>query len=129
MLAPSYPLNRNSNLKQLAIATQQAKPNSLEYRQHLSRLLIALQQSNQLLYLQRQEFPNFYEEIQAIGLQKLFFNLGQSLQNYRAQHDFLAWLHSLQQQYYAQAAREVLANATVKACPPLTLAQLSLISS
>lgn len=130
MLAYSRPfaVDESLYLKQLAIAIKKASPYSLEYHRNLSRLIIALQQSDRLLRPRPCIFPDIYDEIHAIGLKKLFSSLGRNLKTYYAHQDFLDWLHPIQQHYYTQATQEILADTKLTQCKPLTLPELDAIS-
>lgn len=126
MLAYSRPfaLDESLYLKQLAIAIKKAPPYSLEHHRNLSRLIIALQQGDRLVRPRRSVYPDLHDEIYALGLKKLFANLARNLQTYHPHQNFLAWLHPIQQQYYAQATQEILANTELIQCQPLTLDEL-----
>lgn len=130
MLAYSHPFTVDENLylKQLAIAIKKAPPYSLEYHRNLSRLIIALQQGDRLLRPRICIFPDIYDEIHALGLKKLFSNLGRNLDTYYVHQDFLAWLHPIQHQYYIQATQEILADTELTQCKPLTLQELEAMS-
>jgi len=117
-------LDESQHLKELAIAIKKAPPYSLEYHRNLSRLIIALQQSDRLLRPRPCIFPDIYDEVHAIGLKKLFSNLGRNLKTYYAHQDFLDWLHPIQHHYYAQATQEILADTELTQCKPLTLQEL-----
>ncbi|MEC4807372.1 MAG: hypothetical protein SAJ12_12490 [Jaaginema sp. PMC 1079.18] len=126
MLAYSRPFATDESLylKQLAIAVKKAPHLSLEYHLSLSRLIIALQQGDRLAHPRSSIYPYLHGEIYALGLKKLFSNLGHNLQTYNTHQNFLAWLHPIQQQYYAQATQEILTDTELVHCQPLTLDEL-----
>lgn len=100
----------DDRLKHLAMEAQQHPPKSQARQRALSRLLNAISQSKRLSRPRRGQFQEFYEEIYAEAVQRLFAYVCEKIDRYSPDRgEVLQWVNFLlNQRFFIEASREVL---------------------
>lgn len=97
-------------LKQLAVAAQQHRPNTLKRQQSVQKLLMAIERSGKLKYPKAP--PQFkgqlYQEIYAVAKQRLFCHINDKIDSYDSNREVLQWANFLLETRFPDAIREVM---------------------
>lgn len=103
-----FPLD--NRLKSLAMEAQQHPPKSQARQRALSCLINAISQSKRLSRPRRDQFQDFYEEIYAEAVQRLFTYVCEQIDRYSPDRgEVLQWINFLlNQRFFIEASREVL---------------------
>ncbi|MBD2088583.1 sigma-70 region 4 domain-containing protein [Microcoleus sp. FACHB-1515] len=100
----------DDRLKHLAMEAQQHPPKSQARQRALSRLLNAVSRSKRLSRPRRNQFQEFYEEIYAEAVQRLFAYVCEKIDSYSPDRgEVLQWMNFLlNQRFFIEASREIL---------------------
>jgi hypothetical protein len=100
----------DDRLRHLAMAAQQHPPKSQARQWALSRLINAISRSKRLSRPRRDQFQEFYEEIYAEAVQRLFAYVCEKIDRYSPDRgEVLQWVNFLlNQRFFIEASREVL---------------------